>query len=55
MGRAGKNTHRQMLNTGRKDIQNKVPEHKTKPVTNVPMPKDKNPPLQQYANHPHCD
>lgn len=55
MGRAGKNTHRNILAGKGKENQKTMPEHKTKTVTNVPQPKGKNPPLKQYASHPHCD
>jgi hypothetical protein len=53
MGRAGKNTHRHMLNTGKKDVQRSMPEHKTKAVTNVPKAPGSNAPVK-YAKHPNC-
>lgn len=54
MGRAGKNTHRHMLNTGKKDVQKTMPEHKSKAVTTVPQMKAKNSPPVKYANNPNC-
>lgn len=54
MGRASKNTHRHMLNTGKKDVQTSMPDHKVKDVSTVPAPKGKNAPLKEYANHPNC-
>lgn len=54
MGRAGKNTHRHMLNSGKKDVQKTMPEHKTKTVTTVPAVKGKPAPPVQYGNHPNC-
>jgi hypothetical protein len=34
--------------------QGAMPEHKTKPVTNVPKAPGSNAPMKQYAKHPNC-
>jgi hypothetical protein len=55
MGRAGKNTHRNMLKSGRKDVQDNMPEPpKKKAVTSPPQMPAKKAPLMQYGNHPNC-
>lgn len=55
MGRASKNTHRNILAGNGKENQKTMPEHKTKQVaTSIPAMKGKSAPLKTLPSHPNC-